>query len=104
MISRLIESCITCKRLRGATLTHHIANLPTDRLEIFPPFTNVGLDVFGTWEITTKRLRGSAANAKRWGLILTCLRSCAIHIEVFETMDASSFICALRRFLAIRGR
>ena len=49
------------------------------------------------------RLRGGAANAKRWGLILTCLSSRAIHIEVLETMDASSFICALRGFFAIRG-
>ena len=56
MISRLIESCVTCKRLRGATLTQHMANLPTDRLETCPPFTNVGLDVFGPWEITKRRL------------------------------------------------
>ncbi|CAB4035354.1 Hypothetical predicted protein, partial [Paramuricea clavata] len=27
----------------------------------------------------------------------------AIHIEVLETMDSSSFICALRRFFSIRG-
>ena len=33
----------------------------------------------------------------------TCLSSRAIHIEVLETMDANSFICALRRFFAIRG-
>lgn len=29
--------------------------------------------------------------------------SSAIHMELFETMDASSFICALRRFVSIRG-
>ena len=103
MISRLTESCVTCKRLRGPTLTQHMANLLTDRLEACPPFTNVGLDVFGPWEITTRRLRGGAANAKRWGLIITCLISRAIHLEVLESMDASSFICALHRFLAIRG-
>lgn len=80
-----------------------MANLPTDRLETCPPFTNVGLDVFGPWEITARRLGGGAANAKRWGLIFTCLSSRAIHIEVLETMDANSFICALRRFFAIRG-
>ena len=40
---------------------------------------------------------------KRWGLVFTCLVSRAIHIELLETMDASSFICALRRFFSIRG-
>ena len=103
MISSLIESCVNCKKLRGATLTQHMANLPPDRTETSPPFTNVGFDVFGPWEISMRRLRGDAANAKRRGLIFTCLSSRAIHIEVLETMDANSFICALRRFFAIRG-
>lgn len=40
---------------------------------------------------------------KRWGLIFTCLSSRTIHIELLETLEASSFICALRRFLAFRG-
>ena len=31
------------------------------------------------------------------------MASRAIHIELVETMDASSFLCALRRFLAIPG-
>ena len=80
-----------------------MANLPSDQMETSPPFTNVEFDVFGPWEITRGRLRGGAVNSKRWGLIFTCLSSRAIHIEVLETMDANSFICALRRFLAIRG-
>lgn len=66
-------------------------------------FTNVGFDVFGPWVIHTRKLRGGTANSKRWGLVLTCLSSRAIHIEVLETMDASSFICAFRRFFALRG-
>ena len=36
-------------------------------------------------------------------LVFTCLASRAIHIELLETMDASSFLCALRRFFAVRG-
>lgn len=46
---------------------------------------------------------GGVALNKRWGVVFTCLVSRAIHIELLETMDASSFICALRRFLSIRG-
>ena len=80
-----------------------MANLPSDRLETSQPFTNIDFDVFGPWEIATRQLRGGAVNAKRWRLIFTCLTSSAIHIQLLETMDASSFNCALRRFLAIRG-
>ena len=56
----------------------HMANLPPDRTETSPPLTNVGFDVFGHWEISMRRLRDGAVNAKCWGLIFTCLSSRAI--------------------------
>jgi hypothetical protein len=37
------------------------------------------------------------------GLVFTCLNCRAIHVELLESLDASAFICALRRFIAIRG-
>ena len=102
-VASVIGSCVTCRRLRGSTLEQKMADLPPDRAEIGPPFTNVGFDVFGPWTVKTRRTRGGVAESKRWGLVFTCLVSRAIHIELLETMDASSFICALRRFLSIRG-
>ena len=82
-------------------LEQKMANLPPDRAEIGPPFTNVGFDVFGLWTVQTRRTRGGAADSKCWGLVFTCLASRAIHIELLETMDTSSFICALSRFFSI---
>ena len=35
--------------------------------------------------------------------MFSCLTSRAVHIEVIEEMSSSSFINALRRFIAIRG-
>ena len=102
-ISNCINQCTTCKKLRGKPQTQIMADLPEERLETPPPFTNVGFDVFGPWTIQTKKLRGGALNSKRWGLVFTCLNCRAIHIEVLESMDTNSFICALRRFFAIRG-
>lgn len=102
-VTKILKECIVCRRSRGTMLTQHMADLPEDRTEPSPPFTCVGIDVFGPWLISTRRLRGGAANSKRWGLVFTCLSSRAIHIELLESMDASSFICALRRFSAIRG-
>ena len=102
-VSGLIRSCVTCKKLRGSLLDQKMADLPPDRAEVGPPFTNVGFDVFGPWSVQTRKTRGGVADSKRWGLVFTCLTSRAIHIELLETMDASSFICALRRFLSLRG-
>ena len=91
----VISSCVICRKLRGRMLQQHMADHPEERTNPSPPFTCVGFDVFGPWQICTGKLSGAAANSKRWGLILTCLNSRAIHMEVLEAMDASAFICAL---------
>lgn len=68
-----------------------------------PPFTNVGLDVFGPWMVMTCRTRGGSADNKRWAVLFTCMSTRAAHIELVESMSTSSFINALRRFFSIRG-
>lgn len=80
-----------------------MADLPVDRLSTEPPFTYVGLDVFGPWNVAFRRTRGSQSNSKRWAVLFTCMTTRAIHIEVIESMDSSCFINALRRFFSIRG-
>ena len=102
-VAKELRNCIICKKLRGPFSEQRMADLPTDRTEVAPPFINVGFDVFGPWLVRTRKTRGGAANSKRWGVVFTCLSSRAIHIEVQESMDTSSFICALRRFFALRG-
>ncbi|XP_070550848.1 uncharacterized protein [Ptychodera flava] len=80
-----------------------MADLPSDRTEKTPPFTNVGMDVFGPWAIASRKTRAGTSEAKRWAVIFVCLYTTAVHIEVIDSMDTSSFINALRRFIAIRG-
>ena len=40
---------------------------------------------------------------KRYGVLFTCLSCRAIHLEIANSLDTSSFINALRRFLSVRG-
>lgn len=94
-ISSIIHQCITCHKLRGKIETQKMADLPVDRLSTDPPFSYVGLDVFGPWKITARRTRGGEANSKRWAVLFTCMSIRAIHIEVIESLDTSSFINAL---------
>ena len=103
VVTKVIRACVLCKKLRAPHLEQRMADLPPDRTEVCPPFTNVGFDVFGPWAVQTRKTRGGGVNAKRWGLVFTRLNSRAIHIEVLEAMDSSAFICALRRFFALRG-
>ena len=103
LINSVLHKCVTCKKLRGKKEEQKMADLPTERLSTLPPFSYVGLDVFGPWMVVTRRTRGGQANNKRWAILFTCMSTRAVHIEVIESMDASSCINALRRFFAIRG-
>ncbi|XP_052406346.1 uncharacterized protein LOC127952103 [Carassius gibelio] len=102
-ISSLLHKCVTCRKLRGKMEHQQMAALPAERVQVAPPFTYVGVDVFGPWEIVSRRTRGGVFNSKRWAVMFSCMCSRAVHIEVIEAMSTSSFINALRRFFAIRG-
>ena len=103
LISKALFKCVKCRRLRGKLLHQKMADFPADRLSSCPPFTYVGVDAFGPWEVVTCRTRGGSAYSKRWGIVFSCLGCRAIHVELVEEMSAASFINALRRFQAFRG-
>ena len=104
LIRSFVGSCVLCKKLRGLPCKQLMADLPADRLEETPPFTNVGLDVFGPFYVSNgRKTRSSLGCTKLWVVIFVCLPSRAIHLEPLLSMDTSSFRNALTRFFAIRG-
>jgi hypothetical protein len=80
-----------------------MADLPQDRVTPGPPFSAVGVDTFGPWNVVSRKTRGGTADSKRWAIMFTCLTTRAVHIELIESLSSSSFINALRRFIALRG-
>ena len=77
-----------------------MANLPSIRLKAqLPPFSYVGVDYFGPLKV--KRFRKTE---NRYGCLFTCLVTRAIHIEVAHTLETDSYIMALRRMIAKRGK
>ncbi|KAM8861775.1 uncharacterized protein ACB058_008484 isoform 2-T2 [Synchiropus picturatus] len=99
-IQRIISECRTCRRLHARAGDQKMANLPEDRLlPDKPPFTNTGVDYFGPFEVSRGR-----SKVKRYGVLFTCLTCRAVHIEVAHSLDTSSCINALRRFLSRRGQ
>ncbi|XP_062813660.1 uncharacterized protein LOC134292487 [Anolis carolinensis] len=103
LVNSCIFKCVKCRRLRRNCQSQLMAELPQDRTLTDPPFSHVGIDVFGPWEVVTRKTRGGVVNNKRWAVLFTCLVIRAVHIEVIEGMDTSSFLNALKRFIALRG-
>ncbi|PWA30645.1 hypothetical protein CCH79_00009292 [Gambusia affinis] len=87
-------------RLQAGDLSDVEKNLVI--IPVDPPFTRVGLDVFGPWNVESLRTRANNTDCKRWVVLFTCLSTRAVHIEVIQAMSTSSFINALRHFLSIR--
>lgn len=98
-VASLIHSCVLCRRMRRPVEEQRMADLPDDRVEMYPPFLYCGMDCFGPFQIKQGR-----KEVKRWGLIFTCMCSRAVHIEPLDDMTTDAFINALRCFLAIRGQ
>ncbi len=76
-----------------------MADLPEERVTgDRPPFFNRGVDYFGPF--VTKHGRKTE---KRYRVIFSCLATRTVHLEISNTLDTSSFIAALRRFISHRG-
>jgi hypothetical protein len=97
-VSSHLFRCVKCRKYRRCTEEQKMGDLPQDRMEAAPPFTYSGIDCFGPIYVKEGR-----KELKRYGLLLTCLCSRAIHIEVIDDMTTDAFINALRAFIAIRG-
>lgn len=97
--AKLINECVTCRKIRSEPQQQRMADLPADRLENAPAFTYCGADYFGPWLVKEGR-----KTVKRYGVLFTCLASRGVHIETATALDSSSFINALRRFISLRGQ
>ena len=80
----------------GAATRENQGPLPTTLPT--PPFTNTGVDYFGPFYVTVRR-----TTEKRWGFLFTCLTIRAIHVEVVPSMDTSSCVMGVERFVYRRG-
>ena len=100
-VLRSIHSkCVFCRKRRAQTVTPLMSDLPTERLSHQSPvFWNTGFDYFGPFHVSIRR-----STEKRWCFLFTCLTTRAIHIEIVPSMDSSSCMMGIERFIARRGK
>ncbi|XP_076856690.1 uncharacterized protein LOC143510810 [Brachyhypopomus gauderio] len=99
-IRRLQSSCADCRRWKSKPAVPKMADLPAARLRLFKPaFYSTGMDCFGPLGVKVGRRA-----EKRWGIVFKCLTTRAVHLDILTSIDTDSFLMALRRFIARRGR
>ena len=98
-VRSVISHCVICHKLRSPVMEQVMADLPKDRVTPAPPFSSVGVDLFGPHLIKEGR-----KELKKYGVLFTCLTSRAVHIETANSLETDAFINALRRFIARRAQ
>ena len=90
-----------CRLLDKALAQQQMAPLPKSRQVMSPTFQDISLDLIGPVEIrdTVKR----RTRKKVWVLVITCLVTRAISIDVTEDYSMDTVLQTLRRFIALRG-
>lgn len=92
-VSSFIFKCVKCRQYRRST---------DGRFTFRQDRTRLHLLLMLGWIVLYQYLKYRRKELKKYGLILTCLCSRAIHIEMVDDLSTDAFMNALRAFIAIR--
>ncbi|XP_071632822.1 uncharacterized protein [Temnothorax longispinosus] len=102
-IQRVLSRCYRWFRANPHASQPLMADLPADRVRQAKPFSFSGVDFAGPFNIVTPRARG-VFSFKVYACLFVCFTVKAVHLEVAFSLSTDSFLAALRRFVARRGR
>ena len=93
-VRHYLGKCIRCRHSKAPLGSQKMAPLPESRFQVGKPaFTYTAVDYFGPLEVRVKR-----STVKRWGCLMTCLTTRAVHLEVAHSLETDSFLMAFQRF------
>ena len=92
-MKKALRSCRKCWYWRAKIGKQQMANLPAHRVTPSQSLTACGTDLMGPLYVKIGR-----SSVKRYVWIFNCLATRAEHFVIVQTLEASAFIKALRRF------
>ena len=101
LVNALTKKCVLCAIKYKRLVEQKMSPLPIERLKPSPAFLYIAVDYFGPFIIrgeVQKRTRGKA-----YGVILTCMNSRAVHVDIAPDYSTDTFLQLFRRFASIRG-
>ena len=101
-MGKVVRWCTLCQRMDGSAYPPvSPPDLPSDRVSDDPPFTHVGLDFTGPLYVRADK--NSSENHKTYICLFTCAATRAIHLELVNDLNVSSFLLAFHRFCGRHG-
>ncbi|XP_054724221.1 uncharacterized protein LOC129234258 [Uloborus diversus] len=101
-IKKCVWKCVK-GRFRAKTQSQLMGDLPTNRVIPSRIFSGTGADFTGPFLVKIKKGRG-VRPTKCYVCIFICLATKAVHLELVGDLSSESFIAALKRFTARRGK
>ncbi|EGT45668.1 hypothetical protein CAEBREN_25302 [Caenorhabditis brenneri] len=96
---RVRNECFTCRKTHGLPHEYPFTrNLPKERTMLVGPFKNIGIDYFGPLAFKLGQSTG-----KVWVMLVSCMVTRAIHLEIVPDNSTHGFLQALHRFVSRRG-
>lgn len=98
---KFILDCYTCARYAKRYGDQIMADLPADRIRPGKPFLHCGIDYAGPFEIKEfDRLGKQIFKRKCWTVMIVCLKTRAVHIDLVTSLSTIAFIQCYDRFIA----
>ncbi|XP_055645555.1 uncharacterized protein LOC129782211 [Toxorhynchites rutilus septentrionalis] len=101
-VRSVIRSCYRCTRVNPRPLQQPIGQLPLARTKPSRPFASTGIDFCGP--VFVKSTNRKTAPTKAYIALFVCFSTKAVHIELVGDLSTASFLSALQRFVARRGK
>jgi len=98
MITALKKSCPGCIKLNKTPFAAFKAGVPDVLKSIQPPFSYCQADIFGP-----VLAHKDGTKTKRWILVILCLSSRGVHLEILHNYSAQSITRGFNRAFALRG-
>ncbi|XP_054706953.1 uncharacterized protein LOC129216761 [Uloborus diversus] len=95
-VRSVVSKCVICQRFKSKHATSVFAPLPENRVRMSAVFETTGVHMAGPLLLRNRD--------KVWIAIFTCAVYRAVHFELVSDISTQSFLLALRRFIARRGR
>ncbi len=95
VVRAIRDECVRCRRILKKHIEDRMGDVPLDKLIVSPPFTFLQADTAGPFTAYSRHNQRSKVEVN--ALVLTCITTSAVSIQVVEDLDAPSIVKALLR-------